>query len=131
MLHCGIDRSVTNYETKTCSSVHEQARCGLVLTPSNFDTYLNSQQSQYYLSPLNFTLKVSFFLLHHLLHFHAAHPYAPLPAVGITPDHGTAPSVTGLSQFILGIISYQLLTFPLGLALSSSAPEQRSTARHN
>lgn len=77
------------------------------------------------------TLTNIFPQLHHLLHFHAAHPYAALPAVGVTPDHGTAPSVTGLSRFILGIISYQPLTFPPGLALSSSAPEQRSTARHN
>lgn len=106
-----------------------------VVTSSNsysdwFYTYLNSQQSQYYPPPFNFTPQISS-QLHHLLHFHAAHPYAPLPALGITPDHGTAPSVTGLSQFILGIISYQPLTFPLRLALSSSAPEQRSTACHN
>ena len=73
----------------------------------------------------------SFNFIPHLPHFHAAHPYAAPPAVGVTPDHGTAPSVTGLSRFIPGIISYQPLTFPLGPALNSSAPEQRSTARHN
>lgn len=54
-----------------------------------------------------------------------------LPAVGVAPDQGTAPSVTGLSRFIPGIIGYQPPTFPSGQALSSSAPEQRSTARHN
>lgn len=57
--------------------------------------------------------------------------YATLAAFGIKPDHGTAPSVTGLSRFIPGIISYQLPTFPPGPALNSSAPEQRSTACHN
>lgn len=70
--------------------------------------------------------------LHHVPHFHAGPFYvAVLPAVTVTPDHGTAPSETGLSRFIPGIISYQRLTFPTGLALSSSAPERRSTARHN
>lgn len=105
--------------------------CGISTPLLWFPTHYSPQQSYqnitHFPSPSTFLHKY----LHHLPHFHAAHPYAALPAVGITPDHGTAPSVTGLSRFFPGIISYQPLTFPPGLALSSSAPEQRSTARHN
>lgn len=43
-----------------------------------------------------------------LFHFRVV---AALPAFGVAPDHGTAPSATGLSQFIPGIISYQPQTF--------------------
>lgn len=45
----------------------------------------------------------------HLLRFHVAHPPLPraaLPAFSVAPNGGTAPSVTGLSQFILE--DYQL-----------------------
>lgn len=55
----------------------------------------------------------------------------PPPAVSITPDRGMDPPETGLSQFFLGIISYQLQTFPLGPVLQSHAPEQHAAARHN
>lgn len=88
----------------------------------------NSPHIAYFHPPLTLSHR---YLLLHLPHFHAPRYCAALPAISATPDHRTAPSVTGLSRFFPGIISYQLLTFPPGPALSSSAPEQRSTARHN
>lgn len=56
---------------------------------------------------------------------------AKLPAVSITPDHRTVPSVTASSWLIPEIIDYQPLPSPAGFTFSSSVSEQRSTARHN
>lgn len=64
-------------------------------------------------------------------------PFPPSPvqrcqAFGVAPNGGTAPSVTGLSQFLLE--DYQLSAADSstgGPALDASAPARRSTARHN
>lgn len=67
-----------------------------------------------------------------ILHPHPPTPRGTAKAISVAPNGGTAPSVTGLSQFILEDYQLSAADSSTGApALDASAPARRSTARHN